>query len=96
MANFGSDTSLCDSCPLPLRFIPASALQCTAALLMPGEFPHALHQEKSVWGQLRSTERHRAVAGKEGLGSDSLRSNSCLASSNYSPTKTAVSTGVCP
>lgn len=94
MGNFGSDTNLWDSCPLPLHFIPTSAPQCTAALLTPDKSPHPLHrvdEGKAVWGQLR--RQHRAVAGTGGLGSDSLCWNCCLASSNYSPTKTAVSTG---
>lgn len=64
MGNSGSDTSLGDSCPLLLHFIPTSALQCTAALLTSGKFPHALHrvdEEKALWGQQRRQHREWLV-----------------------------------
>lgn len=93
MGNSGRDATLWDSCPLPLCFIPASALQCTAALPLPGKFPHPfpwVDEGKAAQDQLRSTEGHRAVGGKGGLGNDSFCWKICLPLIKL---KTATSTG---
>lgn len=91
MGSSGRNTSLWDSCLLTLCFIPASALQCTAALPLPGEFPHSfpwVDEGKAAQDQLRSTERQWVVKG--GLGNDSFCWKSCL---SLIKLKAAISTG---